>query len=234
MVLLQGLPFVSQLLTKFTNTMRFSTPFKSINKFAGIAAALMILPVAVGCTGEPVEDTGADVSSELPEGVEDDTAVDPAAEAPAGTDELATGESIVDVAASNGSFDTLIAAVQAAGLEQTLSQEGPFTVFAPTDEAFAALPEGTVEKLTKPENQAALEQILAYHVVAGAVASTEIEPGAISTVEGSDVEVAVDPTGVVVNGEATVVQPDVMAENGVIHVVDTVLLPPTFDPATLL
>ncbi|MEL6605065.1 MAG: fasciclin domain-containing protein [Cyanobacteria bacterium J06614_10] len=215
--------------------MRFSTSFKSINKFAGIAAALMILPVAVGCTGEPVEDTGADVSSELPEGVEDETAVDPTAEeVPTGTDEMATGESIVDVAASNGSFDTLIAAVQAAGLEQTLSEEGPFTVFAPTDEAFAALPEGTVEKLTKPENQAALEQILAYHVVAGAVASTEIEPGAISTVEGSDVEVAVDPTGVVVNGEATVVQPDVMAENGVIHVVDTVLLPPTFDPATLL
>ena len=125
-------------------------------------------------------------------------------------------------------------AIQTAGLEETLSTEGPYTVFAPTDEAFAALPEGTVEKLVKPENQDALSQVLAYHVVAGEVASGEIEPGAVSTVEGSDVELAVDPAGMTVNGEATVVQPDVIADNGVIHVVDTVLLPPTFDPATLL
>ncbi|MGD1898877.1 MAG: fasciclin domain-containing protein [Phormidesmis sp.] len=213
--------------------MRFSTSFKSVNKFAGLAAALMVLPVAVACAGEPVEETGADITSELPEDVEvmeEDIAVDDMEE-PA---ELATGESIVDVAAANGSFDTLVSAVQAAGLEETLSSDGPFTVFAPTDEAFAALPEGTVEKLVKPENQEALNQVLAYHVVSGAVASSEIEPGAISTVEGSDVEVSVDPAGVMVNGEASVVQPDVVAENGVIHVVDTVLLPPTFDPSTLL
>jgi len=86
----------------------------------------------------------------------------------------------------------------------------------------------------KPENQEALSQILTYHVVSGAVASSEIEPGVVSTVEGSDVELAVDPAGVVVNGEATVVQADVTADNSVIHVVDSVLLPPTFDPATLL
>jgi len=166
--------------------MRFSAPKKSLNKFAGIAASLMILPVAVACSS------------------------------------------------ANGSFDTLVAAVQAAGLEETLNAEGPYTVFAPTDEAFAALPEGTIEKLVKPENQEALGQILAYHVVAGAVSSAEIEPGAIGTVEGSDMEVAVDAAGVVVNGEANVLQPDVVADNGVIHVVDMVLLPPTFDPSTLL
>jgi len=217
--------------------MRFSTSFKSINKFAGVAAALVILPVAVSCAGGTVEETGTDLSSEYPEGVDETLATDPTEGLEESTDVAAgepTGESIVDVAAANGSFDTLVAAVQTAGLEQTLDSEGPFTVFAPTDEAFAALPEGTVEKLVKPENQEALGQILAYHVVAGAVASSEIEPGAISTVEGSDVEVAVDPAGVVVNGEANVVQPDVVAENGVIHVVDTVLLPPTFDPSTLL
>lgn len=211
--------------------MRFSTSFKSVNKFAGVAAALMILPVAVSCAGGTVEETGTDISSEPVEGI-DETVATEGLEEPTG--DVVASESIVDVAAADGSFDTLVAAMQTAGLAETLDNEGPFTVFAPTDEAFAALPEGTVEKLVKPENQEALGQILAYHVVAGAVASTEIEPGAVSTVEGSDVEVAVDPTGVVVNGEANVVQPDVVAENGVIHVVDTVLLPPTFDPSTLL
>lgn len=213
--------------------MRFSNPFKSMNKLAGVAAALMVLPVAVACSSEPVEETGADVTSELPESVEGDAAAgaDPGEVA---ADDAATGASIVDVASANGSFDTLVTAIQTAGLEETLSTEGPYTVFAPTDEAFAALPEGTVEKLVKPENQDALSQVLAYHVVAGEVASGEIEPGAVSTVEGSDVELAVDAAGVTVNGEATVVQPDVIADNGVIHVVDTVLLPPTFDPATLL
>ncbi|MEM6867477.1 MAG: fasciclin domain-containing protein [Cyanobacteria bacterium P01_C01_bin.121] len=204
-----------------------------MSKLAGVAAALMVLPVAVACSSEPVEETGADVTSELPESVEDDAAAG-AVPGEVAADDAATGASIVDVASANGSFDTLVTAIQTAGLEETLSTEGPYTVFAPTDEAFAALPEGTVEKLVKPENQDALSQVLAYHVVAGEVASGEIEPGAVSTVEGSDVELAVDPAGVTVNGEATVVQPDVIADNGVIHVVDTVLLPPTFDPATLL
>lgn len=211
--------------------MRFSTSFKSMKKFAGVAAALMILPVAVSCAGEPVEGTDADITSELPEGIEEETAADAVTEEPT---ELATGESIVDVASADGSFDTLVAAVQAAGLEETLSVDGPYTVFAPTDEAFASLPEGTVEKLVKPENQGALEQILAYHVVEGAVAAAEIEPGAIATVEGSELAVEIDPAGLTLDGQANVVQPDVVAENGVIHVVDTVLLPPTFDPSTLL
>ncbi|MEO0645709.1 MAG: fasciclin domain-containing protein [Cyanobacteria bacterium J06650_10] len=225
--------------------MRFSTSFltslKKVNKLAGLAVAVMILPVAVACTPQAAEETGADVTSELPEGaeaIEDEVAVDgieePADMAAGDIDGgVATGESIVDVAAANGSFDTLVAAVQAAGLEETLDADGPYTLFAPTDEAFAALPEGTVEKLVKPENQDALNQVLAYHVVSGAVAASEIEPGSVSTVEGSDVQVAIDPTGLTVN-EAAVVQPDVVAENGVIHVVDTVLLPPTFDPSTLL
>lgn len=220
--------------------MRFSAPKKSLNKFAGIAASLMILPVAVACGADTTADTNADITSELPAesiegGIEGSVAPDAMPEADIATGEtIDDGESIVDVASANGSFDTLVAAVQAAGLEETLNAEGPYTVFAPTDEAFAALPEGTIEKLVKPENQEALGQILAYHVVAGAVPSAEIEPGAIGTVEGSDMEVAVDAAGVVVNGEANVLQPDVVADNGVIHVVDTVLLPPTFDPSTLL
>ena len=199
--------------------MRFSVSTQFLKKFTGVAAALLILPVAVSCAGDPVEDTTVEDTSEMPEG---DTAAEPA-----------TGETIVDVAAANGSFNTLVAAIQAAGLEETLSSEGPYTVFAPTDEAFAALPEGTLDQLLLPENQEALTEILTYHVVEGAVPSSEIESGAVPTVEGEDLNVAVDANGVMVNDTATVVQPDVAADNGVIHVIDTVLLPPTFDPASL-
>ena len=199
--------------------MRFSVSTQFLKKFTGVAAALLILPVAVSCAGDPVEDTTVEDTSEMPEG---DTAAEPA-----------MGETIVDVAAANGSFNTLVAAIQAAGLEETLSSEGPYTVFAPTDEAFAALPEGTLDQLLLPENQEALTEILTYHVVEGAVPSSEIESGAVPTVEGEDLNVAVDANGVMVNDTATVVQPDVAADNGVIHVIDTVLLPPTFDPASL-
>jgi uncharacterized surface protein with fasciclin (FAS1) repeats len=206
--------------------MRFSTSVKSFSKFAGIAAALMIAPVAVSCAGEPAADTSA-VTTEAPTEEVPTTTETP-------TDPTATtGETIVDVAAANGSFNTLVAAVQAAGLEETLSGEAPYTVFAPTDEAFAALPEGTVEKLTKPENQAALQQILSYHVVEGEVPAAEIQSGPVGTVEGGDLEVTADAGDVTVNG-ASVVQPDVVASNGVIHVVDAVLLPPNFDPASLI
>ncbi len=209
--------------------MRFSALNTSFNKLTGLAAALMILPVAVSCGTDTATAPDADITSEVPADVPG------AIEGEAGAIGVpGESESIVDVAEANGSFNTLVAAVQAVGLEETLEQPGPYTVFAPTDDAFASLPEGTVEKLAKPENQEALREILAYHVVAGAVTSDEIQPGAISTVEGEDIEVSVDPAGVMVNGTANVVQPDIAADNGVIHVVDTVLLPPTFDPATLL
>ncbi len=207
--------------------MRFFAPTASLNKLAGVAAALMILPVAVACSTDTTAETDADITSEAPGSVEDDATV--------GIGEpMGSSESIVDVASADGSFDTLVAAVQAAGLESKLNEAGPYTVFAPTDEAFAALPEGTVEKLVKPENKAALTQILAYHVVNGAIAASEIEPGVVSTVEGADLEISVDPAGVMVNGSATVVQPDIVAKNGIIHVVDAVLLPPMLDLATLI
>ena len=217
--------------------MRFSNSFSSsfkLSRLAAAAAALMILPVAVACDSDVAEGPEADISAEMP-GAEmpDATAELEAPDDLAAAPEETSGESIVEVAEANGSFDTLVSAIQTAGLEETLNAEGPYTVFAPTDEAFAQLPEGTVEKLVMPENREALGQILAYHVVAGEVDAADIEPGALSTVEGSEVEVSVDPVGVTVNG-ATVVQPDVTADNGVIHVVDTVLLPPTFDPSTLL
>jgi len=133
---------------------------------------------------------------------------------------------IVDVAAGNGSFNTLVAAVQAAGLVDALKGDGPLTVFAPTDEAFAALPEGTVESLLLPENVEALQAILLYHVVSGKVMSTDLK-GTIDapTLEGSTIQIVAGSGGVTVNG-ANVVAADVAASNGVIHVIDAVLLPP--------
>ncbi len=132
---------------------------------------------------------------------------------------------IVDIAAGNPDFSTLVAAVQAAGLAETLSGEGPFTVFAPTNEAFAALPAGTVEDLLKPENKDKLIAILTYHVVAGKVMSTDLTNDMMApTVEGKDVTIMTEPS-VMVN-DANVVQADIEASNGVIHVIDKVLMPP--------
>ena len=139
----------------------------------------------------------------------------------------ASAETIVDIAATNDSFETLVAALKAADLVDTLQGEGPFTVFAPTDEAFDALPEGTVESLLEPENKEKLQSILTYHVVPGAIMSSDITGMTMAeTVEGSEIEI--DPTaGGVMVGEATVTQADIAASNGVIHVIDSVLIPGT-------
>lgn len=131
---------------------------------------------------------------------------------------------IVDTAVEAGSFATLVAAVTAAGLVDTLKGEGPFTVFAPTDDAFAALPEGTVESLLLPENKDQLTAILTYHVVAGKVMSTDLSNDmTATTVQGGDVKIMTEG-GVTVNG-ANVVTADIETSNGVIHVIDAVILP---------
>lgn len=132
---------------------------------------------------------------------------------------------VVDTAVAAGSFKTLATALQAAGLIETLKGKGPFTVFAPTDEAFAKLPAGTVESLLKPENKAKLVSILTYHVVSGAVPSTEVvKMTSAKTVQGQSLKISAGQGGVMVDG-AKVVKVDVMASNGVIHVIDTVLMP---------
>ncbi|WP_171125662.1 MULTISPECIES: fasciclin domain-containing protein [unclassified Ruegeria] len=131
---------------------------------------------------------------------------------------------IVDTAVGAGSFETLVAAVQAAELVDTLKGEGPFTVFAPTDEAFAALPEGTVETLLKPENKDQLVAILTYHVVPGKVMSGDLSDDMkAATVQGGEVTIDLD-NGVMIN-DASVVQADIETSNGVIHVIDKVILP---------
>lgn len=134
-------------------------------------------------------------------------------------------KTVVENAANNADFSTLVAAVKAAGLAETLSGTGPFTVFAPTNAAFAKLPKGTVESLLKPENKAKLVKILTYHVVPGKVMSKQVvKLNKAKTVEGSDVAIAVTGGTVTVDG-AKVIKADINSSNGVIHVIDAVILP---------
>ncbi len=133
-------------------------------------------------------------------------------------------ETVVAIAAGNADFSTLVAAVKAAGLADTLNGTGPFTIFAPTNAAFEKLPKGTVEDLLKPENKAKLTAVLTYHVVAGKVLAADVKTGMVKTVQGGELDVKVAGGGVTVNG-AKVVKTDIIGTNGVIHVIDSVVLP---------
>lgn len=133
-------------------------------------------------------------------------------------------KTVVGLAASNKDFSTLVAAVKAADLVETLSGDGPFTIFAPTNEAFAKLPKGTVESLLKPENKEKLQKILTLHVVAAKVMAADVKPGKVKTVNGSSIDIKVKDGAVTING-SKVVKTDIVGKNGVIHVIDTVILP---------
>jgi uncharacterized surface protein with fasciclin (FAS1) repeats len=184
---------------------------------AGGIAALLFLS---GCSSDSDDAASATTSAAAPAASE--MASEPA---------MAEPGTIVEVASSNSDFETLVAAVTAAGLVETLSGEGPFTVFAPTDAAFEALPEGVLDALLLPENKDALTSILTYHVVSGEVMAADVQPGDVETVEGSSIAITTDG-GVKVN-ESNVVATDVDASNGVIHVIDAVLVPPTVEVAAL-
>lgn len=137
-----------------------------------------------------------------------------------------TDQNIVDVAVENGNFNTLAAALKAAGLVDVLKGDGPFTVFAPTDEAFAKLPKGTVESLLQPENIVQLKAILTYHVVPGKVLANDVvKLDSTTTVNGADVNISVIDSTVKLNDGSKVIMTDVKASNGVIHVIDNVILP---------
>ena len=183
-----------------------------------IAAALTLS----ACSSSTDEATTAETSAEVEESAIEE-ADDMVGEASVGT--------IVDVASANPDFSTLVAAITAADLGETLSGEGPFTVFAPTNEAFAALPPGVLDALLLPENKDALTKILTYHVVSGTVMAADITDGDVATVEGQNVTLST-ADGVTVNG-ATVITADVLADNGVIHVIDAVLVPADVDVAAL-
>jgi uncharacterized surface protein with fasciclin (FAS1) repeats len=135
-------------------------------------------------------------------------------------------QDILQVVAGNGGFKTLLAAVKAAGLNETLKESGPFTLFAPSDEAFKRLPDGTVDRWLKPENKAELARILTYHALIGRLSSADLKGKKFNRKSVEGAELAIDGmTGIMVN-KAKVVTPDVSASNGVIHVIDSVLTPP--------
>ena len=187
--------------------------------FFSTIATLFILGLSA-CSGGGGTETASQDMSESAESTTtaaEETASEPASDAP----------DIVALASSQDNLSTLVTAVQEAGLVETLQGAGPFTVFAPTDDAFAALPEGTLENLLKPENKQQLVDILTYHVVPGEVMSSDLSDGmSPETVEGSQVEISIDGENVMVNG-ASVVAANVDASNGVVHVIDQVILPPS-------
>ena len=195
---------------------RTSTRLMAVGAVAGL--------VVLSACGSDGNDEGSADESTTTEAVAETTEADDMADEP-GT--------IVVVADTNGSFGTLVAAVSAASLVETLESEGPFTVFAPTDDAFAALPDGLVDCLLLEENVDALSSILTYHVVAGDVMSTDLTDGPVETVQGEDITVDVTD-GVVLNETVNVVIADVPAVNGVIHAIDGVLVPPSIDVAAFL
>ena len=195
---------------------------------AGVAVAALVL---TGCaaTEETTPSTDTTEESQVDESQADEATTDETT-----TEEEVEGPgTIVDVAVGAGTFTTLAAALDAADLVTTLESEGPFTVFAPTDDAFAALPEGLLDALLLPENVETLQSILTYHVVSGEVFAADVTTGDVPTVEGSAISVDTSE-GVVLNGSANVTATDIEASNGVIHVIDAVILPPGVDPAELL
>jgi uncharacterized surface protein with fasciclin (FAS1) repeats len=189
-----------------------------------MAKALMLKRLVVGLFGLGAIATLAACGPEAADTNVEPAGEDMATEEPAAMDEAGT---IVEVAAGNESFSTLVQAIEAAELAETLSAEGPYTVFAPTNEAFEALPEGTLDQLLQPENQETLAQVLTYHVVPQELPAAEVVSGDVDTVAGPPLSVNVDDaTGDVTVNEAMVIQADVQASNGVIHAIDQVLLPP--------
>ena len=200
----------------------------SLSKSARTIGLISILSVTVGittaCSNETANQAAPTQATTQPtptqpvtQATQSATATKAAAKATPGT--------IVEIAAGNPDFSTLVKAVKAAELTETLSGKGPFTVFAPTNEAFAALPKGTLEKLLKPENRDELRKVLTYHVVSGDLMAKDLRSGKVATVEGRTVAVQVQSKSVGVN-DAKVVKADIDAKNGVVHVIDRVLLPP--------
>jgi uncharacterized surface protein with fasciclin (FAS1) repeats len=189
-----------------------------------LAVPVAALVLAAAACGSDDDNSAADTTvaaSEAPA-----TEAPAMSEAPATSADMADPGTIVDVAAGNPDFSTLVSAVQAAGLAETLSGEGPFTVFAPTNEAFAAVPAEVLDKLLADKE--ALTKVLTYHVLPGQVMAADVAPGEVTTVEGSAATIT-DDGGTLKIDDATIVATDVAASNGVIHVIDAVLIPATVD-----
>jgi uncharacterized surface protein with fasciclin (FAS1) repeats len=193
---------------------------KRMTPLAGFASVVAAAGLTIGaCSSTGAESTSASTTPTTGSMTENA----PQTSAPA------SDKTIVDIAASNPDFSTLVTAVKAAGLAGTLSGPGPFTVFAPTDAAFEKLPPGTLDTLLQPANKEQLSNVLTYHVVPATVMAADVEPGPVTTVNGATFTVSADAGKVALTdargGTANVVKTDIVASNGVIHVIDGVLLP---------
>jgi len=186
--------------------------------------ALLALAFVVGCTGGEAQKMTEKVN-EKAEAEKEQAEAEAKAKAEAEAQEAMMMD-VVDTAMKSGNFTTLVAAINAAELAEALKGPGPFTVFAPTDDAFKALPEGTVEELLKPEAKEKLQAILKFHVVPGKVMAAEVQPMEAETLQGSKAMVEVAEDGSVKYAGANVTQTDIEATNGVIHVIDAVVMPP--------
>lgn len=190
-----------------------------MKKTFAVALCVPALAFGVAACGGDDEDSGSSSSTTSTE-MESNSTMD------SGTTGAMGSEDIVAVAQGTDDLSTLVDAVTAADLVPTLQGEGPFTVFAPTNEAFAALPPAELERLLKPANKDELANILTYHVVAGDVKAADLSDGQmVETVQGEKLEVSISDDGTVMIGDATVVTPDVEASNGTVHVIDAVLVP---------
>lgn len=201
--------------------MNTQTPIRLGRIMTGFAAGLLMLSTIAACAPQTAQaPTETAPTQPAPELTESPTATSPTA---------TSDRSIADVAASNTSLSTLTTAIETAGLTETLEGQGPYTVFAPSNEAFAAIPAETRQKLLQPENREKLQQVLSYHVVPRALPANQLQSGNVDTVAGKPLTVQVNPgTQQVSVNDASVVQPNIQASNGVIHVVDQVILPPDF------
>jgi len=203
-----------------------------MNRARGLTALALAGVLTLAACGDDDDDSAATTEAPAATAAPADTMAPGGTDAmaPGGTEAMAEGD-IVAVASGNPDFSTLVAAVDAAGLVETLQGAGPFTVFAPTNAAFEALPAGVLDALLLPENQETLVKVLTYHVLPQQVMAADVAAGEVPTVEGQSIEITTDG-GVKVN-EANVTATDVAASNGVIHVIDAVLVPPDVDVSTL-
>jgi uncharacterized surface protein with fasciclin (FAS1) repeats len=191
----------------------------------GMTLGALMIPVVAACSGQNTTQVPPTTTEPVPDATT--TPVSPAPGVPGspGSGGQSTAKNVVDLIDNNPSLKTLASTIDEADLQTTLEQGGPYTVFAPSDRAFAALPAATRQRLLKDENRALLRQILTYHVVPGSITSSQLKSGQVKTQSGSSVNVQVNGTQVKVN-QSQVIQPDLQAANGVVHIVDRILLPP--------
>jgi uncharacterized surface protein with fasciclin (FAS1) repeats len=211
------------------NQMNVQNRMNSTKKLAGLAAGLLILPIIAACELQQTAQTPP-ATAPTTEATPGDTTQSPAAPTtPPAAQAEADDNHVVDVVEANPSLKTLASVIDATDANEVLELQGPYTVFAPSDDAFNALPAETRQRLLQPENRQQLAQILFYHVVPGQVSADQLQSGDVKTVEGANVNVKVDQTANQVRvNDATVTQADIPASNGVVHIVDRVILPPNF------